>query len=226
MTLIKRCDLCNKLLFINFIKFNNNFYCKKCIIIQKQREIEKTKLKEERRKNNIIKKQNKKILNEKLTNEQLRKDLKLEKKKQEEKIEKRSLKESLSKNKEKIVKNKEAKQKNNFNNKIYFTKEEIDENNHLLYIKADVKKVLVIDWLNKKKKVLLNKKREVRRTHAGGFSAEKFQKFVDFKKKTTIDWIISVLERPGIIRKPYDIIKVKCPDKNLKKEIENFIEQF
>ena len=229
MTLIKRCNLCDKLLLINFIEYNNLFYCKKCLIIQKQKEIEETKLQEEQKRIYIKKKQERKKLNEKKVNEQLKKDLELEKKKQDKKIKIKKLKELLKKNKKKIIKNKEykkPKKNHNSSNKIYFSKDEINDNSRLLYIEADIKRILVIDWLKGKKKIILNKEREIRRTHAGGFSAEKFQKFVDFKKKTAYDWIISVLERPGIIRKPYDIIKVRCSDDNFKKGIENFIEQF
>ena len=228
MALIKKCNLCNKLLLINFIEYNNLFYCKKCLKIHKQKEIEKTKLQEEQKRVYIKKKQEKKRLNEKKVNEELKKDLKLEKKKQNEKIKKKELKELIKKNKINNIRNKEYKKPKKYHssNKIYFSKDEISDNDRLLYIEADIKRILVIDWLKGKKKIILNKEREIRRTHAGGFSAEKFQKFVDFKKKTAYDWIISVLERPGIIRKPYDIIKVRCLDDNFKKGIENFIEQF
>lgn len=108
--------------------------------------------------------------------------------------------------------------------KEYFPPETIRSRPRLLYVEADVKRLKVFDWKDGKIKVVMNKNREVRRTHAGGFSAEKFQKFVDAKKHMSYDWIASQLAKPGIIRKPYDEVKVACPDEDLKRKIENLIE--
>ena len=78
----------------------------------------------------------------------------------------------------------------------------------VLYVYADVKRVRVIEWVNGKKRVALNKSREIRHTHKGGFSQEKFQKFVDNKKKNWLQWVEDNLKRGGVLRGPYE--KVIC----------------
>ena len=77
-----------------------------------------------------------------------------------------------------------------------------------------------------KKRIALNNKREVRRTRAGGFSAEKFQKFVDAKKEKTVDWAIDLLNRPGVLRNKYDLIKVVSTKDNLKEKLESYLEKY
>lgn len=228
MVLIKKCALCSKWLLFNSIEYNALFYCKDCIMIQKQNESEKKIRQEEQRKISMQKKQEKKKLNEMRADECLKQELALEKKTENEKLKKKKQKELLEQTKLTSKNADECKpQEKRFHSekKIYFSKEEIANNDRLLYICADIKRVLVIDWLKGKKKIMLNKNREIRRTHAGGFSAEKFQKFVDFKKKTAFDWIVSLLSKSGIIRKPYDLIRVESANQTLKKNIENFIEQ-
>lgn len=112
------------------------------------------------------------------------------------------------------------------NKLIYFTKEEIEENDKLLFIYVNVKQIHAIEWLNGKKRIVLNKKREVRRTHAGGFSAEKFQKFIDAKKEKTFEWITEVLERQGVLKSSYNKIRISSQNDNLKKQLEEYLQKY
>jgi hypothetical protein len=228
MKLIKKCVLCSKLLFFNSIEYNNLFYCKDCLEIQKQNEYQEKIKKEEQRKALLQIKQEKNKIKEIQANEFLKKQLELEEKIRIEKLKKKKEKEIFKqiKSSSKDVDENKTNIKNFSNKIIYFSKEEIINNDRLLYIYADVKRVLVIDWLKGKKKIILNKNREIRRTHAGGFSAEKFQKFVDFKKKTASDWIFYKLSIPGVIRKPYNLIKIESDNEDFKKSIENFIDNY
>ncbi len=93
----------------------------------------------------------------------------------------------------------------------------------LLYIYADVKRIKAIEWKNGKKRVALNKEREIRRTHKGGFSQEKFQRFVDSQKKKTWQWIEDNLTRKGVLRPPYEHLIVECKDSLLEKRIHTLI---
>jgi hypothetical protein len=87
-----------------------------------------------------------------------------------------------------------------------------DSFDSVLYVYADVKRVKVIEWINGKKRVALNKSREVRHTHKGGFSQEKFQRFVDSKKKNWLEWVGDNLSRDGVLRGPYDHVVVEGVD--------------
>lgn len=85
----------------------------------------------------------------------------------------------------------------------------------LLYVNVTVKRIKAIEWRNTKKKVLLNKEREIRHTHKGGWSQEKFQRFVDAQKKKAPYWIEDVLSRKGVLRPPYQKIIIEGNDQNL-----------
>lgn len=78
----------------------------------------------------------------------------------------------------------------------------------VLYVYADVKRVKAIEWLQGKRRIALNKERELRKTHKGGFSQEKFQRYVEAKKGRSLEWIISLLSRQGVLRPPYDEVVV------------------
>lgn len=222
---MKRCKKCNKFLFILYKAYKDNFYCSDCFDMVKKKDIEeenKRNEEERERKEQEKKKQlgRAKIRN-KIADKKLREELKQEKIKQEEKRKKKEekLRKKLQKREIKEeIKKKEKKYKKN----IIFEKETIENNESLLYIKADVKRILVIEWFNGKKRVILHNEREIRRTHAGGFAAEKFQKFVDQKKKKTIEWILNNLEKPGILREKYEIVKVEAKD-DLKEGIEDYL---
>ena len=85
---------------------------------------------------------------------------------------------------------------------------------------------MAVEWLHGKKRIVLNNTREVRRTKAGGFSAEKFQKFVDAKKKATGDWAIGLLNRSGVLKNKYDLIKVVSTKDNLKEKLELHLKKY
>ena len=94
-----------------------------------------------------------------------------------------------------------------------------------LYVYADVKRIKVFEWKDGKKRVALNKERELRRTHAGGFSQEKFQRFIDMKKKKSWEWIEDNLTRQGILSPPFEKVVIDCNDEVLKEKITNKIAQ-
>ena len=91
--------------------------------------------------------------------------------------------------------------------------------NTILYIKATVKQIKLIEWRQGKKKILLNKEREIRHTHKGGWSQEKFQRFVESQKSKATSWFSENLQKKGVLRPPYDkiIIDSKKYTEELKK---------
>lgn len=92
----------------------------------------------------------------------------------------------------------------------------------VLYVYADIKRIKVIEWIDQKQRVALNKEREIRHTHKGGWSQEKFQRFVDAKKAQSMDWIHEQLDRQGVIRQRYDAVYVESV---FEKDIHGIIEQ-
>jgi len=205
--MFKSCYSCKKILLFKKKKFEDKFYCEKCLVLaiqQKQAEEDRLKLEKEK----------KTIERNKLADKNLKEELRIEAEKQ-----KKTKKKKLKKPDKPIIVRPKVKPLP----KIYFTENEINENELLLYVEIDVKRVYVLEWLNSKKRVVLNKKREIRRTHAGGFSAEKFQKFVDAKKKKTFEWVLDLLERPGVLRERYDKTKVVSNDEELRSGVEGFL---
>jgi hypothetical protein len=99
-------------------------------------------------------------------------------------------------------------------------------NNTVLYIQATTKRLKVIEWRNLKQKTLLNKEREIRRTHKGGFSQEKFQSFVDMKKAKTADWVELNLTKHGVLRPPYDEIVLEIKEDKVKARVEKITKNF
>lgn len=103
-----------------------------------------------------------------------------------------------------VQKSKEPKKK-----KIKISQKEQDAellaetNETVLFIQATTKRLKVIEWRKKKKRIILNKEREIRRTHKGGFSQEKFQAFVDSQIAKTPEWVETNLKKPGVLRGPY-----------------------
>jgi len=87
--------------------------------------------------------------------------------------------------------------------------------NNVLYVYVTVKRIKAIEWKNNKERTILNKEREVRHTHKGGWSQEKFQRFVKSKKKTALDWIEDNLSRKGVLRPPYEKIVLESDKKDL-----------
>ncbi|MEA3515119.1 MAG: hypothetical protein U9R34_06575 [Nanoarchaeota archaeon] len=227
--IIYKCLKCNKMLFFwQKHYFNNEVYCKSCrslILNKEKREKEELKKKEDEIYKNQENARRAKLKN-KLANEKLKIELQKEreKKEKEKQLEKDEKKEHRPVTE---IKKDESQQHNKKQSRlIYFTKKEIEENDTLLFIYVNVKQIHAVEWLKGKKRVILNKKREVRRTHAGGFSAEKFQKFIDAKKQKTFEWVTDVLERQGVLKSSYDKIKISSQDDNLKRQLEEFLQKY
>jgi len=216
-------------MLFRFKLYNQDYYCHKCLEIVKRKDIEeekKRKLEEEKKKEKEKKKQiENAIIKNKIADKKLREDLRNQKLKEEEKrkMEEEKLRLKLIKREKKEETVEKVKK---YSPKFIFDGIEIAQNENLLYIKANVKKLLVLEWVKGKKRIVINKEREIRRTHAGGFSAEKFQKFVDFKKKKTFEWIDGNLEKPGILRTNYDMIKIEAKPEELKKELEKYLKKY
>ena len=225
--IIYNCIKCNKMLFFwQKHYFKNNIYCKSCrdlSLIEEEREKEELKKKEDEIYKNQEKAKRARLKN-KLANEELKIELQKEKEKKEK--EKQLKKSENKKDRIEIKKDEPQHQHKKQNKLIYFTKEEIEENEKLLFIYVNVKQIHAVEWFKGKKRVVLNKKREVRRTHAGGFSAEKFQKFIDAKKQKTFEWITEVLERQGVLRSSYNKIRISSQDDNLKKKLEEYLQNY
>ncbi len=100
------------------------------------------------------------------------------------------------------------------------------DSNTVLYVSCTVKRLKVIEWRNNKTKTILNKEREIRHTHKGGWSQEKFQGFVERQKAATFEWIETNLSKNGVLRGPYDEILVDSKDEKLKKQVEKFLDKF
>ena len=225
--IIYKCIKCNKMLFFwQKHYFKNNVYCKSCKdlnLIEEEREKEELRKKEDEIYKNQEKAERARLKN-KLANEKLK--IELQKEKGEKEKEKQLGKSETKKTIATVEKDGSQHQHKKQNKLIYFTKEEIEENDTLLFIFVTVKQIHAVEWFKGKKRVILNKKREVRRTHAGGFSAEKFQKFIDAKKQKTFEWVTDVLERQGVLRSSYDKIKISSQDDNLKKQLEEYLEKY
>ena len=93
----------------------------------------------------------------------------------------------------------------------------------ILYIKADTKRLKAIEYVDKKKKVILNKEREVRKTNAGGMAKMKYRRFYGQLIKKTGPWHLEQLEK--IQREKYDFLKLEVDDEKQKITIENFIKK-
>lgn len=206
--------------------FKNNIYCKSCrdlSLIEEEREKEELKKKEDEIYKNQENAKRARLKN-KLANEELKIELQKEKEKKEK--ERKLDKNENKKDRIEIKKDEPQHQHKKQNKLIYFTKEEIEENEKLLFIYVNVKQIHAVEWFKGKKRVVLNKKREVRRTHAGGFSAEKFQKFIDAKKQKTFEWVTDVLERQGVLKSSYNKIRISSQDDNLKKKLEEYLQNY
>ncbi len=209
MTILTRCNDCNKLLF-----FSQNKLCEKCYTESKikieeknnkqlQKQIEKNKFEKSK-----IKKQ---LANQKLI-EELRREKELKKLKKVKSIPKKK-KETIKVQKKVIKKvEKTLEKKAEELSEIFET---------VLYVSATVKRLKIIEWRFQKKKILLNKEREIRHTHKGGWSQEKFQSFVEMQKKKTWEWIEKNLDKEGVLRPPYEQILINCEQEKIKNKLEN-----
>ena len=218
-------------MFFKFKLYLGNYYCAKCVAIVQARDIEDKNKKLELEKEKADEKKKiqleKARIRNKIADKKLLEELESEKRKQQKKIQKKAEKLRLKQQKksEKINTTEEYKIRRQ-THKLYFDKNTIQQHDTLLYIEVEVNRLIVMEWLHGKKRIVLNNKREVRRTRAGGFSAEKFQKFVDAKKKKTVDWAIELLNRPGVLRNKYDLIKVVSTKDNLKEKLESYLKKY
>ena len=104
-----------------------------------------------------------------------------------------------------------------------FTPEELASEGRILYVRADTKRLLVIEANKKKKRVVLNKEREVRMTKAGGYSQSKFRKHVEWLMSKTEDWMLGNLKKPGILRDKYELIKIESKNPKVKTLLANYL---
>ena len=216
-------------MFFRFKLYLGNYYCAKCVAIVQARDIEEENKKLEHEKRIAEKRKKLQLekarIRNKIADKKLLKELESEKRKQQQKIQKKAEKLRLKQQKKaKEINTTEEYKAKRQTHKLYFDKNTIQQHDTLLYIEVEVNRLIGMEWLHGKKRIVLNNKREVRRTRAGGFSAEKFQKFVDAKKKKTVDWAIELLNRPGVLRNKYDLIKVVSTKDNLKEELESYLE--
>lgn len=216
----KKCE-CGRWVFFKKFLYKGEYFCPECYAKHKQRDEEKQKKIEEEKKKKRAEEKNK-IADKKLR-EELKSPKKPQKKVRKSQEKKEPEDEESKKEEPKQQEEKIGKKETGRNN---FSKEEINKYDKLLLVEASVKKVKAIEWIDGKKRIAVNKEREIRRTHAGGFSQEKFQKFVDAKKKQTVDWIKDVLNRPGVLREGYDKILVSADNEELKSEIERFLDDY
>ena len=167
MVLTFKCHKCNRRKY--FEKFESIAGSKVCISCVDSIKLE-TKKKEENYSKHLEKKHKRRKEASKLADETLRKKLDQKKLVTPKVVRKDIVKEDLPVPKQKkprgLNSEKQIKQMSN-------------EYDTLLYIHVTVKRIKAIEWRYGKKKILLNKEREIRHTHKGGFSQEKFQKFVD-----------------------------------------------
>ncbi len=94
----------------------------------------------------------------------------------------------------------------------YFPREDIKKYQKLLYVYLDTKRILAVEYIKGKKRIVLHKEREVRLAKPGGFSQAKFRRHVKFMKTRTIPWHTEHLSKKEVFRPPYDLIKVDCRD--------------
>jgi len=212
-------------MFFKFKLYMDNYYCAKCVAIVQAEENKKLEhgeqIAEKRKKLQLEKAR----IRNKIADKKLLGELESEKRKQQQKIQKKAEKLRLKQQKKaKEIDTTEEYKAKRQTHRLYFDKNAIQQHDTLLYIEVEVNRLTAIEWLHGKKRVALNNKRELRRTRAGGFSAEKFQKFVDTKKKETVDWAIDLLNRPGVLRDKYDLIKVVSTKDNLKEKLESYLE--
>ena len=212
-------------MFFGAAKFEDGRYCNVCyqkLVRERQERLEREKRKqEEERKKKLAEERNKKA------NERLRQQLKQERKQPTNKVPPVKKEASIEeKPEQKLKADKGLKPRNSQDMYEDWLKEQIQSFDRFLLIKATVKKLEVIEWIDGKKRVCLDKEREIRKTKAGGFSQGKFQSYVEAKKQAAFDWIVETLERPGVLRDSYDKIEVISEDEALKTQIESFMQDY
>mgnify|MGYP003972147453 CR=1 FL=1 len=235
MKLTFTCITCNKR---KFFTNSNNGLCPECHIINQNRSKQKQPEKEElkRKKEKIRKKTEERKHNIKLANEKLKTELEQERIK--EIIKEQKTKEDKKRKLKKInykAKIKKLKKEQNKRIKLEDQEEIINlekeaeksssSNETVLFVSATVKRLKAIGWRNGKKKILLNKEREIRKTHKGGWSQEKFQSFVKTQKGKALDWIESNLRKEGVLRLPYQKVLIQAKENNIKDMLEKILKE-
>ena len=227
MTLTFICTKCRKRRFFqNFVLIKGRKICVACgNAIREQEEINKKQEEERTRQIDPKVSEKRKQEKEKKANELLRKQLEQERRNEIEKQKKFLLHKA-----KKLSRSREERITIKSRNVIYFSLEQEAKklsriHDKVLYVYADVKNIKAIEWVKGKNRVALNKERELRRTHKGGFSQEKFQHFIDMKKKQTKQWVEDNLLQKGVLRPPYDKIIVDTHDPILGKKIKEIIDK-
>jgi len=96
---------------------------------------------------------------------------------------------------------------------------EKNEKGKLLYVFADAKRFRVVEFLDGKKKVLLNKEREIKKVNAGGMSKKRFRRIYGEQKNRTEEWHERQIEK--LENKNYDKLKLICRDEKWKENVLN-----
>ncbi|MAG52671.1 MAG: hypothetical protein CMH62_01775 [Nanoarchaeota archaeon] len=104
-----------------------------------------------------------------------------------------------------------------------FSKEQINDYDNLIYIKADTKRLKAIEVVKGKRKIILNKERVVKKTNAGGMAKKKYRRHYEHVKKRTGNWHLEQLEK--LPRDKYDFLKLDVVNEKQKETIFNFIKK-
>ncbi len=193
----------------------------KSLFVKKEEIIVKPKKSQQKRRKQLTKEEQK--AKEERANRLLKEQLAKEKKKSKKTIRKTTRESNVTKVSIKPKKKQKRKQRITVSKIEQEAEEFATSNNTILFIGATTKRLRVIEWRKTKKRVILNKEREVRRTHKGGWSQEKFQHFVDSQKAKTADWIESNLTKSGVLRGPYDRVLIEVSEEKVRKRIEKVI---
>jgi hypothetical protein len=212
-----KCDKCNKRKFLQ--EYEVLYNDKVCMGCAESVRGEK-KAREEKYQKHLEKKHARKKKARKLADEVLLEEVEMEKRRVFEKGVKTIQGKQVTKEEKNIVQV-TKKVKKVFDDKIQQMSYIYDP---LLYVHVTVKRIKVIEWRKTKKKILLNKEREIRHTHKGGFSQEKFQSFVDSQKKKAPEWIEQNLVKKGVLRFPYAKIVIEG-DVGLKDVVKKVLEK-
>jgi len=222
MVKIFRCQNCKGLKFFSKSKtVDGKELCLFCANLALEYRDEKRLIKQTRVKKRSVQKVRKYQEKEKVANERLKKELKIAeaKRKEKERLQKEKKEAQLEKEKNAVKPGSvivRRKKKFSGKSKKLVEAEKMSEvYNNVLYVYVTVKRIKAIEWKSNKERTILNKEREVRHTHKGGWSQEKFQRFVKSKKKTALDWIEDNLSRKGVLRPPYEKIVLESDKKDL-----------
>ena len=93
----------------------------------------------------------------------------------------------------------------------------------ILMVKADTKRLKVLEYKDKKKKILLNKEREVRKVNAGGMAKKKYRRHYQHVKERTVSWFLENLEK--LKDEKYDFLKLNIENEKYKETIFNFLKK-